>query len=479
MNPLNSKKRLPTRVGWWAAAAIAVALWAGPAGAITGEEDLERRHDLVSRYLKAVYAQDYAEAYQYISKRDRHAKSEAEYLRENPSLTGAAAELTRRLAERIEVGPLSAEVQGDSTTVRFPISLPDANSAELQELFAGFDPDLLNRFTPEKRQEIVASIDDMSRSGRLPVITGEESLDLLREDGRWTVFLNWGDAVKVFFHAEVREGLPWAFEPLQEMVLARPGETLHAAYRARNLSDRSVTGKARHVDTPKEAAAKYLDVIQCFCFLRETLKPGQEKELPLVFRVNWDVPRENKAFHVTYQFYPSERFPDAGREARAQPEGTLEVRVKDHRDAIDDFKSVDLSLGKLRLAPSPRLRSSDPGWLELVPRIDRMDLTRYKDGTASATVYRGTLRPQRFAAVDLQITGIRGILRKTGVADRVKNAVGPIRLDFELKPAVTTVVILDLELLDLSDHPGRGYELLIKGYELYQDDKLLQKIPPG
>ena len=323
------------------------------------------------------------------------------------------------------MGPLSGEIQGDGTTVRFPISLPDANSAELQELFAGFDPDVLNRLTPGKRRRILASLDEMSRTGRLPVITGEESLDLLREDGRWTVFLNWSDAVKVFFHAEVKEGLPWAFEPLQEMVLARPGETLHAAYRARNLSDLAVTAKARHLDTPKEAAARYLKVIQCFCFLRETLKPGQEKELSLVFRVDWDVPREIREFHVTYQFYPSDRFPKGAGEARAQAEGTLEVRVKDHRNAIDDFRSVDLRLGKLRLAPYPGLKSSEPGWLELAPRLDRMDLTRYKDGTSAATVYRGALRPRRFAAVDLRVTGIRGILRKTGAPDQVKNAVGP------------------------------------------------------
>ena len=478
-NPFNSKKRLFTRAGWFGAAVIAVVLWAGFAGAGTGEEDIAQRRDLVSRYLKAVYAQDYAEAYQYISRRDRQAKSEAAYLRENPSFTGAAAELTRGLAERIEVGPLSGEIQGDSTTVRFPISLPDANSAELQELFAGFDPDVLNRLAPEKRRQILASLDEMSRTGRLPAVTGEESLELLREDGRWTVFQNWGDAVKVFFHAEVKEGLPWTFEPVQKMVLAQPGETLHAAYRARNLSDRTVTGKARHLDTPKEAAARYFNVIQCFCFLRETLKPGQEKELPLVFRVDWDVPRENREFHVTYQFYPIDRFPTGAGEARARPEGTLEVRVKDHRNAIDDFQSLELSLGRLRLAPSARLKSTDPGWLELAPQLDRMDLTRYKDGTSAATVYRGAHPAQRFAAVDLQITGIRGILRKTGAPDRVKNAVGPIRLDFELKPAATTVVVLDLELLDLSDHPGRGYELLIKGYELYEDDKLLQRVPPG
>ena len=70
-----------------------------------------------------------------------------------------------------------------------------------------------------------------------------------------------------------------------------------------------MTAKARHIDQPRELAAKYLDVIQCFCFIRETLAPGEEKELPLVFRVDLDVPRDIKEFVVTYQFFPLEKFP--------------------------------------------------------------------------------------------------------------------------------------------------------------------------
>ena len=99
------REGLRGRAGWVTAAAIVCALWAGVSG-VRAEEDTAPLRDLVSRYLKAVYAQDYAEAYRYVSRRDREAKSEAAYLKENPSFTGAAAELIRRLADRIEVGPV-------------------------------------------------------------------------------------------------------------------------------------------------------------------------------------------------------------------------------------------------------------------------------------------------------------------------------------------------------------------------------------
>ena len=98
-------KMCPSRTaGRLAAAAVALLLWVGSAAA---QADAGAARDLVSRYLKAVYAQDYAEAYRYISKRDQEVKSAADYLRENPSFTGAAAELARGLARRIAVGPLS------------------------------------------------------------------------------------------------------------------------------------------------------------------------------------------------------------------------------------------------------------------------------------------------------------------------------------------------------------------------------------
>ena len=230
----------------------------------------------------------------------------------------------------------------------------------------------------------------------------------------------------------------------------------------------------------RELVSRYLTAVYAQDW--QVMEPGQETELPLVFRADYDTPREHGEFHVTYQFFPRDKFPGengAAARAQVQAQGTLEVRVKDHRDAIDDFRGVDLLLGKLRLAPNARLRSSDPGWLELTPQLDRMDLTRYKDGKAAATVYRGALAPGRFAAVDLQVAEIRGILVKSGAPGQVKNVVKPIRLAFEVKPGAITVVVLDLELLDLSDHPGRGYELFIKGYELYEDGRLLRKIPPA
>ncbi len=125
------------------------------------------------------------------------------------------------------------------------------------------------------------------------------------------MFLNWAGAIRVLFEAEVKNGLPWKFWPVQNMVLAKPGEGLQALFKVKNLSNKPVTAKARHLNEPKEMAAKYLQIVQCFCFIQQTLAPGEEIELPpVVFRVHWDVPTEIKEFRVTYEFYPIEKFPE-------------------------------------------------------------------------------------------------------------------------------------------------------------------------
>ena len=259
-------------------------------------------------YLKAVYARDYRMAYKRISVEDRRHKSEAEYLRENPSFSAASLELTRKLPEMIEFSNLRTEIMGNRATIRFLVRLPDANAPPLQKLLLEFDPDRLARLSTEEIQAVKKKLESMRGQGNLPMIEGEDSLELARENGQWRVLLGWAGAIRIRFVAEVKEGLPWEFRPVQETVLAKPGETLQTLYKVRNLSSKPITAKARHLDEPKEQAAKYLEIIQCFCFIQITLAPGEEKELPLVFRVHWNVPRDVKEFRVTYDFYPIEKF---------------------------------------------------------------------------------------------------------------------------------------------------------------------------
>jgi len=264
----------------------------------------------LKQYLTTVYARDYNTAYQWISEEDRKHKNKDEFLRENPSFSGTVLHLVQGLADRMELSDVRTEIQGNRAKLSFKVRLPDANAPSLQKLFLEFDPDRLNALSEKERQGIEQQVNHMAKQGSLPMIQGEESWELVKEREGWRIFLNWAGATRVLFEARVMEGLPWSFEPMQDLVSAKPGETLQAIYRAKNLSDKPITAKARHIDEPKELASKYLEIVQCFCFIQQTLAPGEEKEFPLVFRVNWNVPEEVKEFRVSYQFYPIDKFPE-------------------------------------------------------------------------------------------------------------------------------------------------------------------------
>ena len=89
----------------------------------------------------------------------------------------------------------------------------------------------------------------------------------------------------VRFNADVNAGLPWAFRPAQPALSLAVGETGLAFYRARNLSDRAITGTATFNVTPQKAG-RYFSKIDCFCFALQTLQPGETVDMPVTFFVD-------------------------------------------------------------------------------------------------------------------------------------------------------------------------------------------------
>jgi hypothetical protein len=159
-------------------------------------------------------------------------------------------------------------------------------------------------------------------------------------------------------------------------------------------------------------------------------------------------------------------------------QGVLEVRLKDHREAIGDFSRFTLKLGTIGISSETGLAFWRTGWRELPPSVQAVDLTRYT-GKESVAVFTAVISTGSFDAIRLGIAGIEAISKKSGRPTSVKNSLTPIKLSFAIEPEHKTVIILDLVVVDMSDHPPRGYELGIKGYELYTNEKLVDKIPPG
>ncbi|MBI3989879.1 MAG: cytochrome c oxidase assembly protein [candidate division NC10 bacterium] len=298
----------PPHPSWRAAACILFILGLsllGPWRAAT----FQAPEAVAKRYLEAIYAHRYREAYSLVSEADRRFKSQEEFLREHriPSepLNLLILELAGKLVPLIDYQEVRTEVGGERASVKIKARLP--NGPEIMEEILG---ELPLDLSEEQKADARKRFERMVRLDPVPRLDVEETFDLVRQRDGWKVFVNWEGAILVRFKGETKFDLPWAFFPVQREVRVKPGEVIQAAYRARNLSDKPVTAKAKEFIRP-EAWEKHVELIQCFCFLETTLAPGEEKEFPLSFRIKDEVPAEAKRFELTYTFYPKEFFNQA------------------------------------------------------------------------------------------------------------------------------------------------------------------------
>lgn len=97
-------------------------------------------------------------------------------------------------------------------------------------------------------------------------------------------------------------GLPWSFEALDRAVTLHPGEFTTVRYKVVNTLDRPVTAHAV-MNTAPAIGMRYIEKQACFCFSNQTLQAGEAREMPVVFRVKPDAPRDLQTISLSYTFF--------------------------------------------------------------------------------------------------------------------------------------------------------------------------------
>ncbi|MEO1044202.1 MAG: cytochrome c oxidase assembly protein [Pseudomonadota bacterium] len=114
--------------------------------------------------------------------------------------------------------------------------------------------------------------------------------------------------ISVRFDSNVQPGMPWEFRPERTKDRMTVGARDMAIYVARNLSTAPVTGTAGYNVTPVQAG-KYFNKIQCFCFTEQTLQPGEEVRMPVIYYVDPAIFEDEdtkgiEEITLSYTFYP-------------------------------------------------------------------------------------------------------------------------------------------------------------------------------
>ena len=128
------------------------------------------------------------------------------------------------------------------------------------------------------------------------------------------------------FDSNVAPGLPWKFIPEQNSIRLHIGEVATVHYKVINEAARTITAQASYNVTPTTVGA-YFDKINCFCFTQQTMKPGETREMTVVFYVDPKIVHDRdqdplNTITLSYTFY---RLPDAERPVAEAPESSSKL----------------------------------------------------------------------------------------------------------------------------------------------------------
>lgn len=110
------------------------------------------------------------------------------------------------------------------------------------------------------------------------------------------------EPVLVQFTATANASLPWEFHPEKNHVTVTPERTMKVIFYAHNNTKKTMTVQAIPSFSPA-LAAQYFHKIECFCFTQQTLQPGETKEMPVVFRVDGQLPQNIHTITLAYTLF--------------------------------------------------------------------------------------------------------------------------------------------------------------------------------
>jgi cytochrome c oxidase assembly protein subunit 11 len=117
--------------------------------------------------------------------------------------------------------------------------------------------------------------------------------------------------LKIRFDANVAGGLPWRFEPEQNVIDVRIGEVVTVNYKVVNESARPTVGIASYNVSPPTVGA-YFTKINCFCFTEQRLEAGEKRDMTVVFFVDPALAQDSEqdglgTITLSYTMYPVHR----------------------------------------------------------------------------------------------------------------------------------------------------------------------------
>jgi len=132
------------------------------------------------------------------------------------------------------------------------------------------------------------------KTSNVPSATVSTSIDMSR-------------TITVLFLSTNNESIPWEFHPNQNKITLHPGENKRISYFAKNNSGHRMTVQAIPSVSPG-LAAKYIRKTECFCFTQQTFDDKEQHYMPIIFRLDPELPKNVNTVVLSYTLFDATKF---------------------------------------------------------------------------------------------------------------------------------------------------------------------------
>jgi cytochrome c oxidase assembly protein subunit 11 len=108
--------------------------------------------------------------------------------------------------------------------------------------------------------------------------------------------------ITVQFLTVTHNGMAWDFYPRTQTIHVHPGENNKVLFYVKNTTDKDMTVQAIPSMTPTDAMVHF-HKIQCFCFTQQSLKAHESKDMPMIFQIDKDLPKDIRVISLAYTLF--------------------------------------------------------------------------------------------------------------------------------------------------------------------------------
>lgn len=258
---------------------IGAVLYFQPAGAKSPQAE---PLGVIKAYLKASYARDYKNAYRYISSQDQLIWNEKSYASQSGKFSGFALELGQTLADDMEVWVIDGKQDPHRAHYKIGYRAPTAD--ELSSLLLDWDPEKLNALSRPRKKHLLETLGKIKKEGKMIMIEGQETFDLVLDKNGWKIFLDWASGIKVTLNAESAAVNKIEVRFVQNELIVKKDEPFQIDLKIKNRSARPMLARIVHHIEPREMENR-IDMIACGALRPLALAPKEVREISSAYLI--------------------------------------------------------------------------------------------------------------------------------------------------------------------------------------------------